>query len=206
MAKEVLDCHRRSSHHHADDHLDIDPKRTNSLTMELGIACGEDLGEILKFSVDTCRRAFEQASHNLPSSASLQRLCQLDTALTGLSLLYGPSSYMSPHYDSPTQPGQREEWLCMFTMGLPCVFRLDDKTVEMKSGDALVMDSMAVLHGVERIAEDSLDGAICSRLGLPTKCRLGLLFWQGRSVTMDAHSSSEIPIIDGLTTMFADAE
>jgi hypothetical protein len=204
IIQEVLERHRQSRPVANDLMMDLTSMK-NSLKLELGIACGEDLSPILTVSTAICRRAFKDAAQYLPWAHSLKLLSERDTPLTGLSLLYGPQSSMSPHYDSPTQPGQKEEWLCMFTFGSSLLFRLDDETVKMKSGDALVMDSMSVLHGVERILAASVDD-LCSKIGLPTACRLGLLFWHGRCATVDASDLNDIPVIDGLAAMYADAE
>jgi hypothetical protein len=86
---------------------------------------------------------------------------------------------MKPHYDSPTQPNQREEWLIMFTLGNDVLFQLDDRQLCLSSGDALVMDSMNVLHGVVSILPPKLeevDPAVT--LGLSPRTRLGILLWQ----------------------------
>jgi hypothetical protein len=204
IVNEVLACHRTHCRDPSD--LIVDAYRTNSMKLELGIGCGGDVASALEISTSVARRAFRQASQLMPMHKdAIERLIDPNTPLTGLSLLYGPSSSMTPHYDSPTQPGQREEWLCMMTMGLPCVFRLDDLTIELKSRDALVMDSKATLHGVEKISE-SEDGDLCSRIGLPTNCRLGVLLWQGRSPTLSSEHTRDFPVVDGLESMFAESE
>jgi hypothetical protein len=101
--------------------------------------------------------------------------------LSGLSLLYGVDAAMLPHYDSPTQPGQREEWLCMMSFGNTMIFRCDDDTLMIQSGDVIVMDAMATLHGVERVVLDDNMPPMCSLIGLPIpQVRLGILLWQGR--------------------------
>ena len=59
------------------------------------------------------------------------------------------------------------------TIGMAVNFVCNDLTITMKSGDAVVMDAMAVLHGVQSIVQDG-----CS-LQLPMKgSRLGILLWQ----------------------------
>ncbi|GKY95166.1 hypothetical protein MPSEU_000480100 [Mayamaea pseudoterrestris] len=209
IVDEILTRHRQCCSSDKANGLDINLDGTNSFRLELGIGCGENLCQILAVSTDRCRQAFKQGATRLKNpSPSLISLHKPDTPLTGLSLLYGPNSFMSPHYDSPTQPGQKEEWLCMFTFGLPCLFRLDDLCVEMRSGDALIMDSMSVLHGVEKILVDSgADGLhSCSRIGLPIASRLGLLFWQGRLVAIDALSPDDIGMFDGLSTLYGNVE
>ena len=107
--------------------------------------------------------------------------------LTGIALLYGPAARMTAHYDSPTQPGRRREWLAMLTAGNAVRFRLGNSTEVLRSGDALVMDAMATLHGVEAILpprsrdDDDLGAGMmvdpAEHLGLPAGSRLGVLLW-----------------------------
>jgi D-ribose pyranose/furanose isomerase RbsD len=55
-----------------------------------------------------------------------------------------------------------------------------DELLLLHSGDALVMASMAVLHGVQEIVISNPDMA--PTVGLPVPgLRLGLLLWQGSS-------------------------
>lgn len=198
---EVLTCHQL--HGQDGEGLKLDLGQSTSMKMELGIGCGEDLSSKLKVSVHASRRAFQVASENfLPMTSALRTLSDPTTPMTGLSLLYNPSASMSAHYDSPTQPGRMEEWLCSFTLGMPCLFRLNECVIALKSGDALVMDSMAVLHGVERILESRGDD-ICSQVGLPVEGRLGVLLWHGR-LSVDTYS--DIPVVEGLSDMFANSD
>ena len=145
--------------------------------------------------------------------------------LTGIALLYGPSAKMVAHYDSPTQPGRRREWIASVTVGSSVRFRLGNETAVLaharpamrcrtstkylviaafrwmfmhyfercgpnilisgsgnawsrRHGDALVMDSMATLHGVEAVLaprEGERDSA--AEVGLPPGSRLGVLLW-----------------------------
>jgi predicted nicotinamide N-methyase len=115
--------------------------------------------------------------------------------LTGIALLYGPAAYMKAHYDSPTQPGRRREWLVMMNAGNAVRFRLGDSAEVLRSGDALVMDAMATLHGVEAILpsgalhdHEAVDPA--ERLGLPSGCRLGVLLWTAAPDPRGAHTRS----------------
>jgi hypothetical protein len=117
---------------------------------------------------------------------------------------------MKPHYDSATQPNQKEEWLCILSLGLTAVFRCDNEVLHLESGDALVMDSMAVLHGVERVL---LDPEVCEeaswrKAGLPFPSRLGLVVWQGRASTSAAGSYGERQIanamLEGMDALFQD--
>ena len=156
---------------------------------------------------------------------------QTPPKLTGLSLLYGPKAMMNPHYDSSTQPGQREEWLVMFTIGSDVLFRCNDSVIALSSGDALVMDSMSVLHGVEGIRKkmvqnpmdlctsetkdnsqfprENIDAAL--HYGLPVEgSRLGVLLWQGRTsynaqiVTDERKTDDDGPIsLEGFSTLFS---
>jgi hypothetical protein len=142
-----------------------------------------------------------------------------NTPLTGLSLLYGPLASMPAHYDSPTQPGQREEWLAMISIGSSIIFRCNDELIRLDSGDVIVMDSMATLHGVERVLVSTTDESggwnhvNHTELGLPTPCRLGLLFWQGRPTdekasAFSSHDEEEVTpsecLLDGVGDLFAD--
>jgi hypothetical protein len=201
IVDEVLSCHRMNS----GEDLVVDANRQNSLKLDLGIGCGGDVSSRLKTSTSQARRAFKQASTLLPTTTqAFERFCLPTTRITGLSLIYSLDSFMSPHYDSPTQAGQREEWLCMFTFGLPCLFQLDDRTVQLNSGDAVVMDSMATLHGVDSIVDLKDGDNQCKRIGLPSKCRLGVLFWVGRNSDHTETDYRNVPVVDGLESMFGD--
>eukprot|EP00978_Attheya_sp_CCMP212_P003557 scaffold7458_cov60-Attheya_sp.AAC.3 len=104
------------------------------------------------------------------------------SCLTGIALLYGPKGCMPAHYDAPTQPLQRMELLVLLSLGSTTVFTCNktDEPLHLFSGDALVMDSMAVLHGVQQIIPHP--SSPVSHL-LPPNSRLGVLLWQGRTST-----------------------
>ena len=161
---------------------------SSSKSLNLGLKyCGSPLTS-LPAAVQFSYRAFQTAAHvygqrhpqYVSISNTLQNLANSNQSkLTGIALLYGPSATMKPHYDSPTQPNQREEWLIMFTLGNDVLFQLNDRQLCLSSGDALVMDSMNVLHGVVSILPPKLeevDPAVA--LGLSPGTRLGLLLWQ----------------------------
>lgn len=117
---------------------------------------------------------------------------------------------MLPHYDAPTQPGQQEEWLCMMTMGANVDFVLDDVVVTMQSGDCLVMDSMAIQHGVKCIAPSSIGqdqgGGLPIMNILPVKgSRLGILVWQGRTLLPVSNDSNQSEAqVEGMDLLFGE--
>ncbi|KAI2510147.1 hypothetical protein MHU86_4314 [Fragilaria crotonensis] len=62
------------------------------------------------------------------------------------------------------------EWLVMMTVGKAVAFVCNDEIITLSSGDVLVMDAMAVLHGVQSILRDDCDIELPlqgSRLGVP---------------------------------------
>jgi hypothetical protein len=144
------------------------------------------------------------ASMQVPDASARTLQLVVQGPLSGLSLLYGVGASMPSHYDSPTRPGQREEWLAMITLGNSVVFRCNSEVLTLHSGDVLVMDSMAVLHGVERIIPDASENPIRPRIGLLNiQARLGILFWQGKETLKpipSARSEDGVDIlrIDGL--------
>lgn len=152
-----------------------------------------DMDSVVRYS----KRAFGEASRYFSSvgqgkiSEAIDRLRHEEAKLTGISLLYGPNGSMLAHYDAPTQPGRHDEWLVGFTVGADTYFRCNDKIVLLKSGDALVMDSMAVLHGVESIksGKEAIDCSLKYELPSPGS-RLGVLLWQG------AHTVPEVTTKD----------
>ena len=196
----------------------------SSLKLNLGLdECGGDLYKTLPLSVEFARKAFREAglyyksndvfevaeslfklAGELPSSTSTSTSTS-SISLTGLGLLYGPNAIMSAHYDSSTQPGQREEWLVMFTIGSDVLFRCNDVVLTLTSGDALVMDSMSVLHGVEGIRKKTRHIATNNKqfsfnnetdmalhYGLPVEgSRLGILLWQGRAERMNVKDKGD---------------
>lgn len=186
---------------------------TVSQTMSLGISCGASLDTILPLAVQQSRLLFSRAalesshSHQPSSERILVHLASNNTTLTGIALLYGPNAIMLPHYDAPTQHGQKEEWLCMMTMGSNVDFILDDAVITMKAGDCLVMDSMSTKHGVQRIWSDDDDNV---PLVLPIQgSRLGILLWEGKNntdnttVTTGTKSQPEAQV-DGIDLLFGD--
>ena len=178
LVSDALTCHSQHSSSDTTVWTGVGAS-TASFPLKLGIGCGGDLSQTLPFAVDLARRAFSSSSmpHNVE-----------DCTLTGLSLLYGPNAAMNAHCDSPTQRQQREEWLVMMTLGNSVQFRCNDELLLLHSGDALIMDSMAVLHGVQEIVVCHPDMAPI--LGLPVPgSRLGVLLWQGLSPT-DASASN----------------
>jgi hypothetical protein len=131
---------------------------------------------------------------------------------------------MKPHHDSPTQPGQRQEWLACISLGATALFRCNDQVLPMNSGDVLVMDSMAVLHGVEQILlpvtpkddengnDDNDDDQNRHHhhlldSGLPPDSRLGILMWQGKTNANDnAATRSNEDYVDGIGSLFPDSD
>ena len=200
LVKESIACHVRNEDKATD--WDGVATSTSSLKFRLGIDCGESLEGCLPLATELSRKAFLRASEQMGGCKTLDDL-GADAPLTGLVLLYGPKGSMSPHYDSPTQPGQRQEWLAMMTVGNPVDFVCNDQVLTLQSGDALVMDSMAVLHGVKAILPISGETA---RHKLPIEgSRLGVLLWQGKSIV--GETSASIPTLEGgLENLFGDDE
>ena len=187
IASEALKCHSRNEEKSGNTKAQgIDTHHVSSskksMKLNLGISCGGDLRSILPNAAIVARKAFHQASSIAKSASTATSLHIISNGpLSGLSLLYGVNAAMLPHCDSPTQPGQREEWLCMMSLGNTMIFRCDDETITIQSGDVIVMDAMATLHGVERVLPDDDVPPMCSRIGFPIpQVRLGILFWQGR--------------------------
>jgi hypothetical protein len=225
LVRESLQCHLKNSStgiNQQDSDGTLQPTNTDwnhmetsstSHTFQLGVRCGGDLTSTLPLAVAVARRAFRQALHQEPqlgdatSIPALETLSQPNIPLAGLVLLYGLKAAMPPHYDSPTQPGQREEWLVMMTMGNDVRFRCNDDIVQLQSGDVLVMDSMAVLHGVESIVDLDDGGGRIEKpdLGLPISSRLGILFWQGQS-PVDKVDSASFSVVEGVGNLFPDSD
>ena len=187
IADEVLNCHYRNEELNGNKTspgliANYTSSSKTSLKLNLGISCGGDLSDILPNAVAVVRRAFDHASNIAKNKSTAKTLQTISNGpLSGLSLLYGLDAAMVPHYDSPTQPGQRDEWLCMMSFGNTMIFRCDNDTITIQSGDVIVMDAMSTLHGVERIVPDDNMPLICSRIGFPIpQVRLGILLWQGR--------------------------
>lgn len=70
---------------------------------------------------------------------------------------------MAPHNDSPTQPGQRHEWLVMLTIGSAVDFVCNDEVVTLRSG------VKRIVPGNTSSEQLPVDGS-----------RLGVLMWQAR--------------------------
>lgn len=188
LAKDALECHQEySSSRDGSTDWTVLSTSTSSLHLKLGIGCGSDLSQTLPLAVNLASRAFQSLTpRGLPEKCTL----------TGLALLYGPHASMNAHYDSPTQPQQCEEWLVMMTVGNDVQFRCNEEFLLLHSGDALVMDSMAVLHGVEQVVVCNPDMA--STFGLPvTGSRLGVLLWQGRSAVSTEMKSEAVDLEAG---------
>ena len=210
IVDEVLSCHSRNEVQLGKTGADSRDAHNvslskSSLKLNLGISCGGDLSIIIPNAVAVARKAFRKASNVAKCASTAKSLDTISNGpLSGLSLLYGVNAAMLPHYDSPTQPGQREEWLCMMSFGNTMIFRCDDETITIQSGDVLVMDAMATLHGVNCILQDDSVPPICSCIGFPIpQVRLGILFWQGRQVR---ESNTDVRVndndLDGVTAIF----
>lgn len=188
LTQETVGCHVRRN---GNNDYEFPGKLSSSLKLSLGISCGDDLSDILPRAIAVARKAFQCAAEYFPDKSELLHMSQQSTPLTGLALLYGVHTSMPPHYDSPTQPGRRHEWLVMLTLGNPVIFRCNDTRILLQSGDVLVMDSMGVLHGIDDVLELTEPGKhnLHEKLGLPYPSRLGILFWQGRQKT-DTNSTN----------------
>mmetsp|Transcript_4203 Transcript_4203/g.7018 ORF Transcript_4203/g.7018 Transcript_4203/m.7018 type:complete len:250 (+) Transcript_4203:60-809(+) len=210
VKEEALQCH---SMHSTPTTESFEPlaSATCSLKLKLNIACGASLEDRLPLAVRLCRRAFAEAQDVLHDDAlaPLAAAASGGEDMTGLALLYGPHGSMTSHYDAPTQPGQRHEWLAMLTIGNDVEFNANDELLTLRSGDALVMDSMAVLHGVKGIIA-SRDKLTSSRISLPVEgSRLGILMWRARSVAMQRSAPGDdddvIVDLEGVNMLFPDS-
>lgn len=191
LVRSTFECHRSNSAH-SDGHDKCDEWKslgtdTVSTSLNLGLAyTGAPMNNEMNPALTFSRRSFEDASkHYLDAgkcdlSVATSRLASPDECdITGIALLYGPNGKMLAHYDAPTQKGRRDEWLVGFSVGADTMFRCNDEVVLLKSGDALVMDSMAVLHGVEGICGQVSSVDVEQLYGLPFQgSRLGVLLWQ----------------------------
>jgi hypothetical protein len=211
LVEEALMCHARNEAVNVDENFATLRQWTasskSSFKLNLGISCGGDLTNILPRAVTLARSAFQQVSLDVSATIATAKALQsiAEGPLSGLSLLYGTEAAMPPHYDSPTQQGHRKEWLVMMTFGNTILFRCNKEIISLKSGDALVMDSMAVLHGVEKIVVETDDPPICSRIHLPdSQLRLGILFWQGiqTPVHMPRLCSDALVDFEGMEGLF----
>jgi hypothetical protein len=212
IVEEILSCHSRNEKLNGNNEADgIDEQAVRSsntsLKLNLGISCGGDLSSIIPNVVAVARKAFQLASGVAKCTNTARTLHTIANGpLSGLSLLYGVNAAMLPHYDSPTQPGQHEEWLCMMSFGNTMIFRCDNETYTIQSGDVMVMDAMATLHGVDSILQDDSMPPICSCIGFPIpQIRLGILLWQGRLMpecTNDVTSGDDDIALDGAVGLF----
>ena len=73
----------------------------------------------------------------------------------------------------------------MFNLGVSIHFRCDDSILEVKNGDAVVMDAMQVFHGVEGVLDSNISTLEVSKIiGLHDVCangRLGVLLWKAQN-------------------------
>lgn len=202
LVQEALACHARHCGSSGSDYTKIE-RSHSSLKLELGTSCGGDLSDTLPHAVAIARSAFQKAALQLPDNVALPNVAR--GPLSGLSLLYGLNASMASHYDSPTQVGQREEWLAMITLGNTALFRCNDEVIQLHSGDVVVMDSMAILHGVECIIANQ-DTSMSLSLGLPAvEVRLGILLWQGRQQASTCRLG-QLEVVEGIATLFDEAE
>jgi hypothetical protein len=116
---------------------------------------------------------------------------------------------MKAHYDSPTQPGQKNEWLACLSLGENCNFRCNQDILLLESGDALVMDSMSTLHGVEGIVLSPKEPSC--KCGLPGSCRMGILMWQAKAAPPLSNNSNDdddrsIELVEGVGNLFLDSD
>ena len=187
IVEESIKSHQMFSQNndHEDEWALMQESKT-SIKLETGIGCGGNLSGVLSQAVSVARTAFRRASMtDFTDNSPLITMSDENTPVTGVALLYGLKASMLPHYDSPTQPGQQEEWLSMTTIGQSVFFRCNSDTLHLESGDVLVMDSMSVLHGVDRVAVECKHNH--EELGLPCPSRLGVLVWQGRDKDANCH-------------------
>jgi len=105
---------------------------------------------------------------------------------------------MPSHVDAPSRPESREQWLVSITLGLCIIFQVGDHRLHLRSGDVLVMDAMALMHGVVAVLADSAPADIALQ-----DARLGLLLFEPPPHRVRASSEQENDGIDGLGALFA---
>lgn len=123
---------------------------------------------------------------------------------TALGWLYGPCSTMKPHFDSPTFEASEHEWLVSFNVGLSLEFSADDQVLVLQSGDVLLMDTLAVKHGVKRVIPGTA----------PPDCplkdaRLGIMLWESYNPDLGERKSiaqSAETAVEGLQGLFLDSD
>ena len=94
--------------------------------------------------------------------------------LDGVALLYGINAMMLQHTDSLSRPHiTNEEWTFTVNIGCDICFTLNGKKIIAHSGDIIIMDSRAVMHGVDEIIENT-----CPK-DIPLKnARFGVVIWE----------------------------
>lgn len=115
-----------------------------------------------------------------------------------LALLYGPVSSMPSHVDAPSRPESREQWLVSITLGLCIIFQVGDHRLHLRSGDVLVMDAMALMHGVIAVLADSAPADVVLQ-----DSRLGLLLFEPPPQRANVPDEQENVCVDGLEMLFA---
>ena len=94
--------------------------------------------------------------------------------LDGVSLLYGINATMEQHTDSLSRPDiTNEEWTFTVNIGCDICFKLNGKNVIAHSGDIIVIDSRAVMHGVDKIIPNT-----CPKDIPLTNARFGVIVWE----------------------------
>jgi len=182
MVKEVIGTDRMSTSGNIDKFDFSSAAASCKINLNLPYA-NAPFGDSLSSIPPLAQKAFRLASKADMGNTFLDDLSRSN--LTGLSLLYAKTSNMPPHYDSPTQPGNTSEWLVMFNLGASIHFRCDDSILEVKNGDAVVMDAMQVFHGVEGVLDSNISTLEVSKIiGLHDVCangRLGVLLWKAQN-------------------------
>ncbi len=111
---------------------------------------------------------------------------------------------MPAHVDAPAYPGCKSNYIIGLTFGLSINFQLGSHNIVLNSGDALVFDGMALLHGVDGVIADT------SPLVNLADSRLGIMLWERRmrpkvEVAISKHNDSEIDT-DDLALFFNEDE
>ncbi|GBG29197.1 Hypothetical Protein FCC1311_054192 [Hondaea fermentalgiana] len=140
------------------------------------------------------------AARDLDLDLDMSGLDRERETLTSLGWLYGPKSSMVAHHDTPTFAGSQDEWLVSFNAGLTMIFEADGEELPLSHGDVVVMDTLAVKHGVRRIIPDSA----------PSHCslqdaRLGLLLWSSFNPDVEARAAlaaDEMAAAEGVSGLF----
>lgn len=94
--------------------------------------------------------------------------------LDGVSLLYGINAMMEQHTDSLSRPQiTNEEWTFTMNIGCDICFRLNGKNIIAHSGDIIIIDSKAVMHGVDKIIPNT-----CPKDIPLSNARFGVVIWE----------------------------